>query len=377
MRLFLSSKRSDDYSLRIRISGPFQREVRVNFIRDGLKTIIIPTGRWIKELEIFPYVILDSTHMKASFERTERYRDAFVDKYGKEHFERYFLGYDKVAVLEPSSEETADDLEVLGTVFDIDVDQYLATVDSNWVQRYMREMTLKVLNSFVEDGNKILDLGCGPKSEVLEIAKKVRVTEADISNSTLKKSISIHQDNLESVDWLLLRDAQDIHGLYDVVFSSYGYLNIAKPSKLVGILNDNLKLGGYFIGSYMNRYGLLDILLSLFKGRIEYIRERMGGTLTVNHSRFNTLSYPRKPSFLGKLNGLDNLYKKGVCNIIPPYNYHRLTDPITKTSSLRRIDELVGTLPLLYAGADYIIFVFQKNGFVAESPLDDECNKGY
>ncbi|MGC8562397.1 MAG: class I SAM-dependent methyltransferase [Thermoplasmata archaeon] len=326
------------------------------------KTIILPTGNWIKELEIYPYATMDGAKVKASFEAVDNYKELFINKYGIEHFNRFFKDVNSVAVLEPRGGEPGYDSKMLGLIFDLVVDQYYDEINSNWIQRYMRERTAEILERYAKDGDNILDLGCGPNSEVLGIRKRVKTTEVDVSKAALKMSKEMHGGNKNGIEWVLMEGDGKVSGNFDIIFSSYGYLNLENPNNVADLLDKNLKKGGYFIGSFMNRYGLLDLLLSLLQNRRSYIRERIGGRLTVNYSRYNSLSFPRTPTFFERLGGVKKMYLRGVCIIIPPYNYKRLVNFGNNIGFLSFLDRIIGRIPLLWSGSDYIVFVYQKTG---------------
>ncbi|MEM0133797.1 MAG: methyltransferase domain-containing protein [Thermoplasmatales archaeon] len=344
------------------IGGPFQRIVKVNFVRRDNKVIVLPTGQWLEDLKIYPYATLGGSHMKASFDVVGNYKESFIEKYGIEHFNRYFKDLNVAVILECCNDEPAYDNEVLGLIFDRVVDQYYDEINSNWIQRHMRERTTEMLEILTREGDKILDLGCGPDSEVLGIKKRVEITELDVSQAALKKSKEIHQLDGNKIEWVLMKGDKKVPGNYDIIFSSYGYLNVEDPRNIAEFLDTNLREGGYFIGSFMNRYGLLDLLLSLLQNRRNYVRERVTGRLTVNDSRYNSLSYPRKPTCFNRLKGMKSRYMGGVCTIIPPYNYKRLVNLGSKIGFLPFLDKLVGRMPLLWAGSDYVLFAYQKVG---------------
>lgn len=364
MKLYLSFRKNRDFAADLVILGPFQRVLKVNFVVKDQKTVLIPTGKWIKDLEIYPYCSLDGVKMKVSFEAADNYIDLFKSKYGSEHFNRFFKDASRVVVLEPFEDDPSYDRRILGLIFDQVVEQYYEEINSNWIQRYMRERTSEILEKYAKDGDKILDLGCGPASEVLEIGKRVVATEADVSEAALKKSREMHKGNNDNTEWVLIRGNREISGNFDIIFSSYGYLNLEDPNRVADLLDKNLKEGGYFIGTFMNRYGFLDLLLSLIQKRKKYIRERLSGRLTVNDSRYNILSFPRSPTIFERFSGMKKRQLRGVCAVIPPYNYERFVNFGNKVRFWPSIDRIIGRIPILWAGSDYILFVYQKVGRV-------------
>lgn len=364
MRPYLYSEKYNDRSIRLTIGGPFQRELRLNFVESEGKIIVIPTGEWVDELKIYPFAKVGSTYLRAYFENIGNYANLFTDKYGKEHFDRYFKGVESIVVFQPTDGEPEYNLDILGKIFDRVVDDYIVEIQSNWVQRYMREQTTRLLNEYATDGCSIIDLGCGPNSEVFSLGKRVRLTEVDASEVSLRRSKEMHPKAEADVKWILAEGNENFSETYDIVFSSYGFLNLEDPKKIVNILNYNLKNGGYFIGSFLNKYGLLDLFLNFVQGRGGYVRERISGKLTANYSRYNSLSFPREPGFFDTLDGMERVSRAGVCSIIPPYNYKKLISMASKLDFIKRIDSAVGHLPILWSCSDYIIFAYRKTGAV-------------
>ncbi len=380
MRRYLSLRRTDDYSTWLTIGGPFERKVEVNFVQKDGKMIVIPTGSWADDLRVYPFARVNTKTMKATFDSADSYIEIFKEKYGENHFSRYFSRSEDVIVLEPCDREPGYSYETLGSLFDRITAQYSKEILSNWVQRYMREQSFGVLDRFVQDGNAILDLGCGPSSEVIKLDKRLEITEVDVSKVALDISREAHTPGMANIKWILLRKDNDILGEYDIIFSSYGYLNIESPANVIRLLNNNLKLGGYFIGSFMNRYGLLDLLVSLLQRRWNYVKERTRGHLPAGSSRFNALSFPRSPNYLASLEGLKIEERRGICFVIPPYNYSRLVDAFERigfTELLKSLDSHLGSFPILWSGSDYILFVCRKTGKIFPEFEGQKFNKGY
>ena len=141
MKLYLSFRKNRDFSADLVILGPFQRTLKVNFVVKGQKTVLIPTGRWIMDLEIYPYASLNGVKMKGSFEAADNYKDLFKSKYGSEHFNRFFKDASRVVVLEPFDNDPGYDRRILGLIFDQVVEQYYEEINSNWIMQFTQNMT--------------------------------------------------------------------------------------------------------------------------------------------------------------------------------------------------------------------------------------------
>ncbi|MEM3313140.1 MAG: class I SAM-dependent methyltransferase [Thermoplasmatales archaeon] len=356
MRLYLYSGR--EFSIELEIGGPFMRVIETNFVKDGESIVIIPTGNWLHELAIYPYVRLGETVMKATVSTDTRYIEMFKEKYGLEHFSRYFSKARESIVLTPCGSEPGYNYDHLGKIFDIANENYISAVKENWVQLYMRRETLRLLKRYANKGDRILDLGCGPMSEVLSLGDDFLITEVDVSERALSEARKTGRSN---VNYILFRGPESISGIYDIVFSSYGFLNTEGKENVISILEKNLRPGGIFIGSFLNKFGAMDILLNFVLGRFDYCRQRISGFLPVNFSRYNLLSYPRSPSYLLDSPLLTKEERRGICLISPPYNFTRLVKILGKLRIIENLDRVLSGLPLVWAISDYILFAYRKS----------------
>ncbi|MEM4089585.1 MAG: class I SAM-dependent methyltransferase [Thermoplasmatales archaeon] len=340
------------------IAGPFRRTVEINFVKDGDSFIIIPTGSWAREISIYPYVRLDGAVLKASFDTLEKYGEMFRKKYGPEHFNRYFSKTNISIVLTPWKDQPGYTYEDLGKIFDIANENYISNVSANWVQLYMRDESLKLLRRYVKNGDRILDLGCGPMSEALSLGSDISVTEVDVSETALRESKKFRTKN---VDHILFNGPESISDVYDVIFSSYGFLNVEKKENVMAIIERNLKSGGVFVGSFLNKFGAMDIFLNAVLGRLTYCRQRVAGILPVNFSRYNILSYPREPNYLLDTGLVLKEERRGVCLITPPYNFTGLVNAFGDGLIVRRLDSFLCGLPLAWFFSDYVLFAYRKS----------------
>ncbi len=354
------SRRNEDTEILVTTGGPFGRKVLVNFIKVGNSFIIIPTGSWIRDIEIFPYLQVNGEIFKVHFEEIGKYKESFISKYGDHHYNTYFSQCENAIVMEQYDGKVSYGYETIGRYFDSISGDYIEEVSSNKTQKMMRNRVMKILLKYVKDGDSVLDLGSGPDSEILHTGKKISVTEVDLSEKALELSKSFERKGQMAIKYVLMRNIDDIKGEYNVIFSTFGFLNLETTDNVKKIIDEHLKENGYFIGSYMNKFGITDLVIALILGRGDYIREKVSGYLSPNYSRYGLISYPRGPDFLARIGIKTILMKKGIGSVLPPYNYKRLNNFIEKFIPVYRIDEILSSFPMMWAYSDFVIFIGKK-----------------
>ncbi len=338
----------------------FRRKIILDFVNVKNGFVVIPTGIWIEDIRILPIVSINGKIYKAEFTDLSLFKEAFVRKYGMEHYLKYFSGAREAVLLKPYSGDGDYSYETIGRYFDYISQQYIKRIQENKVQILLRQAVVEMLSKMIMDGNTVLDLGSGPNSEILHIDKNISVTEVDVSEKMIEISKKMNINTKMDVKYLLMRSINDIKGQYDIIFSTFGFLNLESIENIRKITNSHLKEGGYFIGTYMNEVCFMDVLLSLLTGRFRHIRERISGKMTANYSRYGIVSFPRGPNFLREI-GLDSIIlKNGMCTIIPPYNYTRLNRWLEKFPSIYRLDRAFSQLPLVREYSDFIMFIGKK-----------------
>ncbi len=354
---------SEEYEpreLHVVTGGLFRRKIILDFINVKNGFVVIPTGIWIEDIRILPIVSINGKIYEAEFTNLSSFREVFIRKYGMEHYLKYFSTAEEAVLFKPYSGNRYYSYEVIGRYFDYISQQYIKGIQENKVQTLLRQTVVEMLSKMITDGNTVLDLGSGPNSEILQIDKNISVTEVDVSEKMIEISKRMNVNTKIDVKYLLMRSINDIKGKYDIIFSTFGFLNLEPIENIGKIINAHLKENGYFIGAYMNEFCLTDILLSLLTGRFRYIRERISGKMTANYSRYGIVSFPRGPNFLREIGLNSIILKNGMCTIIPPYNYIRLNRWLEKFPSIYRLDRALSQLPLVREYSDFIMFIGKK-----------------
>lgn len=338
---------------------PFLRKMRFDYVLESGIILIIPTGERTVLLQQ-KFMKCGSEYYQCEIVSKSYVRDLFVSKYGIRHFSRYFSNSSYALKLIPTQmrPEVGKELE---KIFDGMAPSYEMELMKNPVQRYMREVTSSLLRKYSKEGCSVLDLGCGPMIESLTLPDSILLTGADISSGMLNEAMrrAAGRGNVK-----LVKTDMELSGTfsqYDIIYSTYGAMELLGHEKMKTFVTDHLKDGGVFIICFWNSLGLLDNLLALFAGKFSYVLQKIAGKVHPNQSRHQVYTKPSNPFNISAIFGAKVLERTGVCLIVPPYNYNRLITAITKLSFITRIDRFLGSCPLMWIFSDYVAVVMQPN----------------
>ncbi|MHB8561340.1 MAG: class I SAM-dependent methyltransferase [Thermoplasmataceae archaeon] len=354
--------RKSECFLELKLPEPYLSTYRANYVEEGDRFFIIVTGKWGGKLRNCGYAFVHGKVYIAKEEMIDAVINRFREKYGSVHLNSHQMDAGTGFILERSDHVQRSRYDILGIEFDQVSKDYDASIRSNPVEIYMRSRTSEVLSLLARDGMSILEIGCGTLVESSTIKSKVSLTCAEISNQMLsiagERSRSIENIRLE----LLKVSSGNIRTdqKFDIIFTTYGYLDLEDMNTIEATLKENLKIGGLFIGAYWNRFGIIDIFLSILLGRFKYVREKLRGLVLPDFSRFSTATRPKKPLDFSRLSGFSDVQRKGVCTVIPPYNFLRLVRHLANKRMPFDLDRATSSLPIIKNFADYIIVVLRR-----------------
>ena len=353
---------NDEMNLEIELPEPYLSTYLVNYIKEDPRFYVIVTGEWGRKVKNCSFVYIHGEVYSAREENLDPLVELFRRKYGQEHIDRHSMSSGTGFVLEKIDKPSKNRYEILESEFDEVSKNYESTVRGNPVEVYMRDRTSNLLSSFAKDDMSILEIGCGTFMEAAAIRSRVRITCAELSNEMIVKA----RENCRSLDNIEVEMLKVSSGFvktekkYDIVFTTFGYLDLEKIETIEATLKENLKTGGIFIGAYWNRLGLLDLLISILLGRIKYVKQKIRGMVQPDFSRFTTATIPKNPMRFSKIQGFSLIKKLGVCTIIPPYNFIRVAKRLENNKALFGMDKLVSSIPLIKNFGDYIIVVLRR-----------------
>jgi len=356
--------RKSDYTIDICLPEPYGTCHEVNFIELGKNICFIPVSDLKRKVLNCGYLEIGNKEFPVRVQPVESVADDFIAKYGKSHFERYFRDETEAIILENGTPEKIGFYEILENEFNQAAPDYDLRITTNPVEKYMRLRTSEILKHYCKPGYAILDIGCGTLRELDGLPENVTVTCAELSNSMIARArkmsavigIQDRIDYLKTSSGVVQTDRE-----YDLVFSSFGYLDIENIDNIAASIAENLKDSGLFIGCFWNKHGIIDSLFSLLKGKFEYIRQKSSGKVIPDQSRFSTITLPKNASDLMKIQGLVEIERIGVCTLLPPYNMKRAVKLLSKMPGLFSLDRAISRLPFIRNFSDYIVIIMRKS----------------
>ena len=356
------SSENNEIVLEVELPDPYISTYSVNYIKEGARFHIIITGEWMRKLKNCSLVHIQGNTYSAKEEPLEPLIEAFKKKYGSSHLDFHDMLSGTAFLLEKTDKPIRNRYEILEREFDEVSKNYESSIKGNPVEVYMRDRTSLILSRFAKDGMNVLEIGCGTLMEAAAIRSMVHLTCAELSNEMIVKA----QENSKSIHNIEFETLKVSTGIvktdkkYDILFTTFGYLDLENIETIENTLRENLRPGGIFIGAFWNRFGFLDILISLLLGRGKYVKQKIRGNVLPDFSRFTTATIPKGPNELFKMKGFSKVKKVGVCTVIPPYNFSSIAKRLINKKVLFRMDTLASSLPFIKNFADYIIVVLRR-----------------
>lgn len=357
--MFLKSSR--DRNVDIATSTPYGRVSRLNYVRDGEDYLFIITAEWVHEILSVPQIYIGKStyimHQLADGQNLPR----FLEKYGKVHCMKHFSDKCKHFRATPGLLDY-DPCLYVRRAFDSLSEGYQETISSNQVQAYMRQVSKEVLRQYCFEGAQILELGGGTMPETQSFLSHSKITEVEIStrmiSTVLPKLSEAERKNL--VHFTSIGDSRIEDNHFDIVFSTYGYLELNDLGESMELAYRKLADNGVFIAGIWNRHGFMDLLAALLEGKGAYIMAKLRGTVPPNLSRYELESRPGTARSFTENKKFRLEGKRGVGIILPPYNT-KLAAKMASSSLLRKIDTALCRVPWISEFADYIVLVLRKS----------------
>ena len=354
----------DDFAISICLPEPYRTCHEVNFVKVDDRVAIIPTGDLKRRILNCGFLELDGREYSATVQNLDLVEGHFRAKYGDAHFEKYFGRETDALMLEIDTTNGKGIYRILENEFDQAASEYDLRITTNPVERYMRFRTSEILRHYCKPGSAILDIGCGTLRELAGLPDDVTITCAELSDSMISEArrASYELGLQERVEYLKVSSGiVETERKYDIVFSSFGYIDLENIGNITASVTGNLKQSGIFIGCFWNRHGMLDFLLSLLKGKFAYLRQKTDGKVYPDHSRFSTVTFPKDASEMRKIKGLVEIERLGICLILPPYHMTRALKLLDHVPGLYALDRFMSRLPLIKNFSDYVAVVMRMS----------------
>jgi ubiquinone/menaquinone biosynthesis C-methylase UbiE len=323
-------------------------------------------------------------------------RDLFARKYGQKLMDDWYSGAEvclKLSQASPPSRrggirgETAtsttfaewrnrnrDYYSGVAEAFDSASEEYDHTINGNFINKWIRDRSIRELLTLVRHDDVLLEIGCGTGAEAVRVSRRVsKVVATDISSmmiSLLRRKIEAMR--LEDRVVALQLGATEVSGAAEylprgktrVAFSFNGALNCEPnldsfPDELAGVVED----GGYFVCSIRNSLCLSEAMAHAAVLQFSKMAPRKKQPIMVSVGGMDIPSYYYRPTKFAEKFAHRFVIKRmiGLPSILPPAYLSDVYFKARRVLSFaeRAEESMAGRFPLNRFG-DQTLFVFQK-----------------
>ncbi len=306
--------------------------------------------------------------------------NSLMNKYGMEKYGRWFSSPSRFIRLGMKARNGASSdkeryFSWLEDEFDSIADQYDTHIFGNRINVYLRDRSLKLLNSTFPKKSHILEIGSGSGAETVEMLKSGHeLVAVDISQKMLdtlsKKAGAVGlSDRLTTIK---LRASElgtltsQYRGSFDGIYSTYGAINCEPDISMLPEQMYNLTTGeGKVIMGIYNKLCVSDPMLHAVGLKLNRVFERMRAPVPEGRSRFCIDVYPYSSSYISRLFGdyFRTVRVEGVPVILPPSNYNSKMFPSGRDHSLLiSLDSRLSFhFPFKFIGDHFLISMKRKS----------------
>ena len=245
---------------------------------------------------------------------------------------------------------------IVGAAFDRIASRYDELWTCSPVGRLQRESVWERLDKLFNDGDTLLDLGCGTGEDAAHFMRhgmSVRAIDASSEMVHIARSRGVDASVLE------IEQLSQVQGCFDGVISNFGAFNcVANLRAIRPALARLIRPGGHLAVCMLGRFCLWETAWYLLQRetRKAYRRwrvEQFSGSLEipVRFPSVRNLARTFHPEF--KLRDW-----RGIGVFVPPSYIRRL--PLSLLQALGTLDRFVAHLPLLRALADHRLIIFVR-----------------
>jgi ubiquinone/menaquinone biosynthesis C-methylase UbiE len=224
------------------------------------------------------------------------------------------------------------------------------------VGRSQRAAVWRRLDPLFEEGDSVLDLGCGTGEDALHLSHAgIRVHGLDKSEQMVRLAC----DRGVEASVLPIERLHELSGQYDGVISNFGALNcVSNLASLQEPLARLVRAGGSLVICIMGRFCPWETLWYLSHGRPEKAFRRWNG-VSYSPSIGIPVYYPSAKQVVKDFSPAFELsYWAGIGVFVPPSYVGGATRALV--ARLEKIDSMLAHLPLLRAAGDHRLFVFTR-----------------
>ena len=245
---------------------------------------------------------------------------------------------------------------VAGAAFDRIASRYDELWTCSPVGRLQREAVWRRLDKLFNDGNTLLDLGCGTGEDALHFMRRGMSVRAIDASSEM---VSIAHIRGVDASVLGIEQLDRVQGCFDGVISNFGAFNcVADLHAIRPVLARLIRPGGHLAICILGHFCLWETVWRLLQGQPRkagrrWRCEQLSASLQipVRFLSVSNLARAFHPEFT-----LSDW--RGIGAFVPPSYVPSL--PLYLLRALGTLDRLVAHLPLLRALADHRLIVFVR-----------------
>lgn len=251
--------------------------------------------------------------------------------------------------------------------------EYDRSNTENLTLREMRRCTIAAITAHVPIGGRMLDLGCGPGTDEVTLARAgYRVTAIDwspamvdearkrIAQRGLQDRVDVHHLGIHELDRLS-------SGSFDAACSNFGPLNcVPDLSQAARLIADRVRPGGVLIASVIGRVCPWDIALHAWRRdwtrlKVRFARDAVAVPLngqTVWTTYYAPVDFERP--FVNA--GFSRVSLRGLGVLVPPpYMNAFSARHQSLIATLQRLEDRIGAYPGIRAWGDHFLIVMRKD----------------
>ena len=238
----------------------------------------------------------------------------------------------------------------------------------------MRRRVQNTVTALVPAGAHLLDLGCGPGTDAVELAAHgYRLTAIDwspamveearrrVRNAGVDDRVDVHHVGIHEIDRLERAETP-----FDAAYSNFGPLNcVVDLQAAARSIADRLKPGGVLVASVIGRVCPWELALYVARGDFSRaaIRFRRGVVAVPLEGRTVWTRYfnPREFERIFAAAGLTRVSLRALGLFVPPPYLQAFADrhPLL-VAGLQRAEDRYGAWPLLRLCGDHFLVVMRK-----------------
>ena len=246
--------------------------------------------------------------------------------------------------------------------------------DDNRLLCAMRVRVHRTIAAYVPAGSSLLDLGCGPGADAVDLARNgYRVTAIDWSPAMVEQArrrardagladrVDVRHVGIHEIDRLERTEAP-----FDAAYSNFGPLNcVVDLAAAAQRVADRLKPGGVLVASVIGRICPWEIALYASRGDLSRvaIRFRRGLVPVPLDGRTVWTRYfsPRELEAIFAAAGMTRVSLRALGLFVPPPYFQGFADRHPAlVAGLQRAEDRCGGWPVLRGWGDHFLVVLRK-----------------